>query len=108
MSSFDYNAPAEPFGNRDTSRHGRAAKYRRFTSGAEALRFVMEDVPPLLPGIILESNETRYDHLAIRALYNRVDYPLDGVNDSGVAACILPTVSGKAIEGDFLPSHLLR
>ncbi len=77
MSTFDYNAPAEIFGNKGTMRGRRPIGYRRFSSGAEALRFAMEDVPPpLLAGIVLEVDEERYDHVAIRSLYEHSDYPL--------------------------------
>ena len=77
MSSFDYGAPAEIFGNKGSLRGRRPVGYRRFSSCAEALRFAMEDVPsPLLAGIILEVDEERYDHIAIRSLYEHSDYPL--------------------------------
>ncbi len=84
MSNFDYNAPAEIFGNKGTVRGRRPVGYRRFPSAAEALRFAIEDVPsPLLAGIVLEADEKRYDHLAIRSLYEGAEYPLarnDGAN----------------------------
>jgi hypothetical protein len=77
MYSFDYHAPAEIFGNKGRLRGRRPVGYRRFPTGAEALRFAIEEVPsPLLAGIILESHESRYDHVAIRSLYDQAAYPL--------------------------------
>jgi hypothetical protein len=77
MSRFNYDAPAEIFGNKGTMKGRRPLGYRRFPTGAEALRFAIEEVPsPLLAGIILESDEGRYDHVAIRSLYDRAEYPL--------------------------------
>lgn len=78
MAPFDYSAPAEIFGNKGSVRGRRPVGYRRFTSGAEALRFAMEEVPgPLLVGIVMEADEERFDHVAIRSLYEHPDYPLD-------------------------------
>ena len=69
---FDYDAPAELFGNGGTARRRQAMAYRRFPSGREAVRFAIEGMPAaLLPGVILESNEQRFDHHAIRTLYER-------------------------------------
>lgn len=51
--------------------------YRRFDSGAAAVRFAIEALPPaLLSGAVLESDEQRFDHRGIRALYDSADYPL--------------------------------
>ena len=77
MAQLNYASPAEIFGNKGTVRGRRPVGYRRFASAAEALRFVMEEVPPpLLVGVILEADEERFDHRAIRALYEHADYPL--------------------------------
>jgi hypothetical protein len=77
MPHFDYNAPAEIFGNKGFMRGRRPVGYRRFPSGAEALRFAMEEVPgALLVGLVLEADEERFDHVAIRSLYEHPDYPL--------------------------------
>jgi hypothetical protein len=51
--------------------------YRRFESGAAAVRFAIEALSPaLLAGAVLESDEQRFDHRAIRALYDSSEYPL--------------------------------
>ena len=42
MSSFDYSAPAELFLSKPAK--GSSAKYRRFATAAEALRFAVEDL----------------------------------------------------------------
>lgn len=77
MHHFDYNEPAELFGSGGTARRRQAMAYRRFNSGAEAVRFAIEGLPAaLLAGVVLESLEQRFDHRAIRALYESPDYPL--------------------------------
>ena len=74
---FDYTAPAEIFGSGGTARRRHAMAYRRFASGAHAVRFAIEGLPAaLLAGVVLESDDQRFDHLAIRALYDSPDYPL--------------------------------
>ena len=77
MPHFDYSAPAEIFGNAGNRRKRHPIRYRRFTSGADAVQYAIEGVPAdLLAGITLESDEDRFDHAAIRALYDSPDYPL--------------------------------
>lgn len=74
---FNYSAPAELFMLRARSVHGRSAGYRRFSTAAEAIRFAIEDIPqPLLLSAVMEVQEERFDHNAIRALYQRQDFPL--------------------------------
>ena len=77
MSDFDYHAPAELFGTAGGRARRQTMAYRRFESGAMAVRFAIETLPPaLLAGAVLESDEQRFDHRAIRALYDSADYPL--------------------------------
>jgi hypothetical protein len=53
LSGFDYNASAELFLSRSRAAKGRP-KYKRFDTAAEAVRFVIEDLPPaVLPGTYL-------------------------------------------------------
>lgn len=76
-SRFNYSAPAELFMIRARSVYGRSNGYRRFPTAAEAIRFAIEDIPqPLLLSAVMEVQEERFDHHAIRALYQRQDYPL--------------------------------
>ncbi len=51
--------------------------YRRFDSGAEAIRFAIEELPSdVLFGTVLEVNEQRFDAAQIRKLYESKAYPL--------------------------------
>jgi hypothetical protein len=90
---FDYAEPAEVFtragmvvpapdaaqpeaGAARTSRR-KAITYRRFASGAEAVRYAIEELPPAhLPASVLVLNGDRYEGAAIQALYDSADYPL--------------------------------
>jgi hypothetical protein len=77
MISFDYAAPAEVFACRSRSSSQRPVTYRRFDSGAEAIRFAIEELPSdVLFGTVLEVNEQRFDASQIRRLYDSDDYPL--------------------------------
>lgn len=74
-ADFDYGAPAGVF---TRMRHGRggAAKYRRFQTAAEAIRYAMEELPAtLLPGISMEVGEETLDHQQIVRLYEDPRYP---------------------------------
>jgi hypothetical protein len=78
MPVFDYAAPAEIFGSGGFSRRRHPIPYRRFNTGAEALRFAVEEIPAsLLAGLVMEADENRFDHVEIRALYDSGDYPLE-------------------------------
>lgn len=51
--------------------------YRRFETGAEAMRHVMEAVKPAsLPGAVIETDEARLDAAEIRTIYESIDFPL--------------------------------
>jgi hypothetical protein len=77
MSDFDYRAPAEVFACRSRGSSPRPVTYRRFESGAEAVRFAIEELPSdVLFGTVLEVNEQRFDAAQIRKLYDSKDYPL--------------------------------
>lgn len=78
---FDYDAPAELF-SVVRSRKSAPARYRRFETAAEAIRFAVEELPPpVLVGTYLEVQEERFDGAAIRALYDHADYPLRRLTD---------------------------
>jgi len=77
MDAFDYTAPAEMFITQANSMRRSPISYRRFGTAAEAIQFAVEQVPiKLLAGAVLEVAENRFDHRAIRALYERTSYPL--------------------------------
>ncbi len=77
MNNFDYAAPAEVFACRSRGSSPRPVTYRRFDSGAEAIRFAIEELPSdVLFGTVLEVNEERFDAAQIRKLYESNAYPL--------------------------------
>lgn len=74
--TIDFAAPAELFPCR-YRKSKRTLAYRRFDTAAEAIRFAIEELPPpLLNGSFLDVEDQRFDGNAIRALYEREDYPL--------------------------------
>ena len=76
MADFDYGASAELYPSRRYAKSARE-QYRRFRTAADAIQFIMEDVPgSWLIGSYLEVNERRYDGDAIRGLYESARYPL--------------------------------
>lgn len=72
---IDYSRPAELFPSR---RYAKAlARYRRFDTLAEAVRYVIEEQPAAwLVGSTLDCDGGRYEGAAIRALYEAEDFPL--------------------------------
>lgn len=77
MTDFDYAAPAELFACRSRGSTSRPVTYRRFKSGAEAIRFAIETLPSdVLFGTVVEVHEQRFDAAQIRKLYDSEDYPL--------------------------------
>jgi hypothetical protein len=73
--SIDYSAPADLFPSRRYAKG--LARYRRFSSAAEAVRYTIEDMPKAwLSGTSLEVDGLRLDGTAIRALYDSADFPL--------------------------------
>lgn len=78
MNDFNYAAPAEVFACRSRGSSPRPVTYRRFESGAEAIRFAIEELPSeVLFGTVLETNEQRFDASQIRKLYDSKAYPLE-------------------------------
>jgi hypothetical protein len=73
---FDYEAVAELFPARNQKFNREFARYRRFDSAAEALRFAIEEMPPRsLAGAWLEVEEERFDADAMRRLYDSTEFP---------------------------------
>ena len=77
MNTFNYTSEAELFPALGKRGKPKAVRYRRFATAAEAVRFVIEDMPHGLSlGAVLEVAETRFDSREIRRLYDSPDYPL--------------------------------
>ena len=73
--SFDYNAPAELFLSKPAK--GSSAKYRRFATAAEALRFAVENLRiPKAFGAWLEVGDARFNSSEIQRLYVSDEYPV--------------------------------
>jgi hypothetical protein len=75
VTQFNYSAPAELFPGKNKLRQ---LRYRRFSSAAEAVRYVIEDLPKdQVNASTLEVNEQRFNGAQIRELYNASAFPLD-------------------------------
>ena len=86
IADFDYSAPAGVFTRMRYGRGG-AAKYRRFNTAAEAIRYAIEELPtPLLPGITMEVGEDTLDHQQIMRLYEDPRFPFAPVAARDAAA----------------------
>ena len=73
--SFDYNAPAELFLSKRVG--NTSAKYRRFATAAEAIRYAIEVLrTPKAFGAHLEVGDERLNSSDILRLYEADDYPL--------------------------------
>jgi hypothetical protein len=74
--SIDYKASAELFPSRRYAKS--LARYRRFSTAAEAVQYVIEEMPAAwLVGTYLDIDGTRFEGKSIRALYDAEAYPLD-------------------------------
>tara|TARA_R100000365_G_C2670478_1_gene19896 strand:- start:160 stop:408 length:249 start_codon:yes stop_codon:yes gene_type:complete len=77
IANLDWTEPAELYAQSGAF-HGRNARYFRFSSAAEAIRFAIEDMPAAaLRSMAVESGDNRYEGNEIRALYDAQDYPLE-------------------------------
>lgn len=76
MENFDFSAPAEMFAI-TWGKRPHFMTYRRFSTGAEAIRHVMEILhADMRRGTIVETDVARFGPTEIRVLYERADYPL--------------------------------
>lgn len=67
--TVDYTAPAELFPSRRYAKS--LARYRRFATVADAVRYAIEDMPAAaLIGTYLDVDGQRFEGRAIRALYD--------------------------------------
>jgi hypothetical protein len=77
MIAFDFQAPAELYWSAAQGPMRGPMRYRRFPSGAQAIRYAVEELPAaLLRGSIVEVGEDRFDARQIRELYDCPAYPL--------------------------------
>ena len=77
MEIFNLEAPADVFVGASRKNALYPMVYRRFQTGAEAIRHVIEVVEPAsLPGAVVETDEVRLDAAEITAIYERADFPL--------------------------------
>lgn len=77
MDNFDYGASAELYPSRRYAKT-QQARYRRFSSAADAIRYVIEEMPGnQQSGTVLEVNNLRLEGNALRALYDAPGYPLE-------------------------------
>ena len=77
MENFDYSASAELYPSRRYAKT-QQARYRRFSSAADAIRYVIEEMPGnQLAGTFLEVNDLRLEGNALRSLYDAPNYPLE-------------------------------
>jgi hypothetical protein len=76
--TMNYTAPAELFPSRRFAKS--LARYRRFGTAAEAIRYAIEDMPAeWLIGTFLVVDGARFEGKAIRALYDAAEYPMERV-----------------------------
>ena len=74
---FDFSAQAEVYASLGRGASRRPMSYRRFTTGSEAIRYVMENLAPEMRiGTVVQSGAGRFDAKAIRTLYDSSAYPL--------------------------------
>jgi hypothetical protein len=74
-ATIDYSASAELFPSRRFAKS--LARYRRFATAAEAIRYIIEEQPASwLIGSTLDVKGRRFEGEAIRALYEADGYPL--------------------------------
>jgi hypothetical protein len=77
LIAFDFDAPAELFSSVGQGAARGTMQYRRFATGAEAIRYAIEDLPAaLLRGSIIQVEDDRFDARQIRELYDCPAYPL--------------------------------
>lgn len=74
---FNFSAPAELFAATGRGNIRRHMTYHRFPTGAEAIKYAVETLPPeMLSGSVLEVDEERFEADDIRRLYDSAAYPL--------------------------------
>jgi hypothetical protein len=75
--AFNYTAPAELFTPTRKPGRGKPIGYRRFNTAAEAIRFAIEEFPPISNfGPWMQVGDERFNGEEIRQLYESRGYPL--------------------------------
>jgi hypothetical protein len=98
MTHFDFNAPAEVFAVTGRRERRHRMTYRRFQTGAEAIRHAMEVLSAeALGGTIVETDEERFGAAEIRTLYESSDYPLARRKASRWHKAAVPRADGLAV-----------
>lgn len=83
MEKILFESPAEVFVARGRQ-NGRMI-YLRFNTGAEAIRYVMEQQDNRLPNnAVVEIDGERFDQLAVAKAYGSPDYPLPRRSETAV------------------------
>lgn len=77
MEHFDFIAPAELYVAVGRGLRPRGVTYKRFATGAEAIRYAIETIgSDKLGATVVEAGDARWTADEIRQLYLRADYPL--------------------------------
>jgi hypothetical protein len=77
FEKFPFESPAEIYATGGTTARKRPMSYRRFSTSAEAIRFVIEGLPQIVQrGTVMEVDDERYELADIRNLYDSAAYPL--------------------------------
>lgn len=92
IDNFPFEEPAEIYATPGAGARKRPMSYRRFSKSAEAIRFVIEELPQLVQrGTVMEIGDDRYELADIRALYDSEGYPLTReTNDAEDGAALSP------------------
>jgi len=74
---FDYSEPAELYLSKRGGGQRKRLQYRRFPTAAEAIRFAVEDFPPVRTlNAWMQVGDERFDSSDIQRLYESRGYPL--------------------------------
>ena len=77
MEHFNYNEPADLFVGGSIRSKRAPMTFRRFATGAEAIKYAMEMQPEAnLVATVVETEENRIEGADIRRLYESDEYPL--------------------------------
>ena len=73
---FSYEVPAELYSTGGPGATKRPMSYRRFDRSADAIRFAIEQLPPIMQrGTVMEIGDARFEITEIRRLYDSSEYP---------------------------------